>query len=59
MTLTLRELVFLALYVSDDWYMAWKRTGKLHYKAKALVLHDKLLNNESHRIKEGKYKETV
>jgi hypothetical protein len=39
-------LLFAALYVSEGWYDNWTRTKKLHSKTRALVLFDRVLNQE-------------
>jgi hypothetical protein len=40
------ELLFAALYMSEAWYDNWLRTKKLHSKARAMVLFDRVLNEE-------------
>lgn len=36
--------VFAALYVSEGWYDSWKMRGKIHHKARAIVIYDRTLN---------------
>lgn len=43
--MTLEAWVFAALYVSEGWYDSWVRNNKkLHSKARAIVLYDRVLN---------------
>jgi hypothetical protein len=39
-------LLFAALYISEVWYGNWVRTKRLHSKTRALVLFDRVLNQE-------------
>lgn len=39
-------LLFAALYISEGWYDRWLRTKNLHSKARAMVLYDRVLNQE-------------
>lgn len=42
--MTYLERLFAALYVSEVWYSGWTRdTNRLHYKARAIVLYDRVL----------------
>jgi hypothetical protein len=41
--------IFAALYVSEGWYDGWMRTGRLHNKARAVVLFDRCINGEHER----------
>lgn len=38
------KLVFAAMWHSGGWYEHWRTTGSLHAKARAVVLHDRVLN---------------
>ncbi len=49
--MTLTHL-FMALYHSEGWYLHWLRKGSLHSKARAMVLYDRVLNNEMGRLDE-------
>ena len=47
------ERLFAALYVSDGWYEGWATYGKrLHYKARAVVLFDRVLCGDRVRTNE-------
>lgn len=37
---------FAALYVSEGWYEGWIRTGRIHRRARAVVLFDRVLNGQ-------------
>ena len=40
-------LLFAALYVSEGWYDNWRRhPNRIHSKARAMVLFDRVLNQE-------------
>jgi hypothetical protein len=41
------ENLLIALHVSDPWYTGWLIRGKLHYKARSVVLFDRLLNENT------------
>lgn len=38
------ERLFAALWVSDVWYLAWHEKHRIHYKARAVVVFDRVLN---------------
>lgn len=40
--------LFAALYVSEGWYDNWMLRGKIHSKARAMVLYDRALNGAIH-----------
>lgn len=37
------ERLFAALYVSEGWYSLWVSSGRLHRKARAMVIYDRML----------------
>jgi hypothetical protein len=39
-------LLFAALYISEGWYDNWRRTKKVYSKARAIVLFDRVINQE-------------
>ena len=43
-------LLFAALYISEAWYDNWLRTKRIHSKARAMVLYDRVLNQEQRSI---------
>lgn len=43
-------LLFSALYVSEGWYDKYKRVDSVHAKARAMVLFDRVLNQELDRF---------
>lgn len=42
--------LFAALYVSEAWHSHWRSSGSLSSKAKAVVLFDRLMAGDDHRI---------
>lgn len=42
--------LFAALYASEPMYGYWDRTGILWAKARAVVLYDRILTGQEHRI---------
>lgn len=45
------QLWFLpwALWLSEGWYEAWRQRGRLHHKARGIVLFDRVLCGEEGR----------
>lgn len=41
---------FAALYVTEAWYARWNVTGSLHAKTRAVVLFDRIISGQIHRI---------
>ncbi|WP_180838871.1 hypothetical protein [Variovorax sp. RO1] len=41
-----QALYFAALWVSECWYEAWRDEGRLHSKARGIVVFDRVLNGE-------------
>jgi len=39
-------LLFAALYISEGWCDNWIRTKKIYSKARAMVLFDRVINQE-------------
>lgn len=37
---------FAAMWLSEGWYEAWRMRGRLHYKARGIVLFDRVLCGE-------------
>lgn len=44
------QLLLMALYHSEGWYLHWLRKNDLHSKARAIVLFDRVLNEETNRL---------
>lgn len=45
---------FAALYVSEGWYSAWlTRKDRPHYRARAVVIFDRIMAGEDHRLGGG------
>ena len=40
---------FAALWLSEAWYLDWIRTRRLHRRARAVVLYDRVLCGEMER----------
>lgn len=38
------ERLYAALWVSEVWNLAWHERGRIHYKARAVVVFDRVLN---------------
>ena len=38
--------VFGALYASEGWWASWHKSKRLHSKARAIVVFDRVLNGE-------------
>lgn len=47
------ERLLAALYVSETWYSPWLTNRKPHYRARAMVSYDRMLNEEWHRMGGG------
>jgi len=46
--------LFAALYVSEGWYSAWlTRKNRPYYRARAVVLFDRVMAGEDLRLKVG------
>jgi len=37
-------LFFAAMWLSEGWYESWRRDGRLHHKARGIVLFDRVIN---------------
>jgi len=44
--MTHMERLLAALYVSEVWWASWLLRKKLHYKARAVVVFDRVLQHE-------------
>lgn len=44
------QLLFMALYCSEPSYSHWVRTNDLYSKARAMVLFDRIINQETDRL---------
>lgn len=40
------ELFYAAMWVSEVWYTGWRSRGWVHYKARGIVVFDRVLNGE-------------
>ena len=38
------ERLYAALWVSEVWSLAWHERGRVHYKTRAVVVFDRVLN---------------
>lgn len=38
------ERLYAALWVSEVWNIAWHERGRIHHKARAVVVFDRVLN---------------
>lgn len=39
-------VLFAALWVSEVWYESWRQTGRLHSKARGIVIFDRVLTED-------------
>lgn len=44
-----QALLFAALWVSEIWFDAWRVHGRIHSRARGIVVFDRVLNGEMDR----------